>query len=58
VDREHGTIVRLPYGEPLMYHPDSTRRAWMIMQQSLIEKIMDDRKAEIGRLNVGRLKRG
>ncbi len=41
-----------------MYHPDSTRRAWMIMQQSLIEKIMDDRKAEIGRLNVGRLKRG
>lgn len=45
VDREYGTIIMLPYGEPLMEHPESTRTAWLIMQDVLLQKIVADRKA-------------
>jgi len=44
VDRETGSILRYPYGEPLMDHPEGTRMAWMLMAEAYIEKVMHERQ--------------
>jgi hypothetical protein len=55
VDREHGSILRFPYGDPLMDHPEGTRVAWLLMQEAYVEKVMRERQETISSM---RSKRG
>jgi len=52
IDRERGTIIHLPYPGSILEQPDSTRTAWMIMQNSYFAKLKADLDSETQRMAV------